>query len=144
MLTRNLGRVTELLDLFTRTHKLFAAHTDRAMSEHGVRLGQNLILSLLWQRDGRTPGEIAEHWQVSTPTIVNTAQRMEAAGLIARRPDPDDARLVRLWLTDRGRSAREPVQQARRRVVAHATATLTADERHHLTAALRKIIDQLG
>jgi len=136
--------MTELLDLFTRTHKLLAAHADKAMSEHGVRLGQNLVLSLLWQRDGRTPGEIAAHWQVSTPTIVNTAQRMEAAGLIARRPDPDDARLVRLWLTDRGRAARDPVQQARRRLAAHATATLTAEERRHLRAALTKIIDQLG
>lgn len=135
---------TELLTLFTRVHKLLGAAADTAMSEHGVRVGQNLILSRLWERDGRTPGEIAAHWQVSTPTIVNTARRMEAAGLITREPDPDDARLVRLRLTDAGRAAKAPVQAARRELAEHATATLTATERRHLRTALAKIIDRLS
>lgn len=148
MQTTILGGVTddpsELLTLFTRTHKLLGSAADAAMSEHGVRVGQNLILSQLWDRDGRTPGEIAAHWQVSTPTIVNTARRMEAAGLITREPDPDDARLVRLHLTAAGRAARAPVQAARRRLAEHATATLTATERRHLRTALTKIVAQLS
>jgi MarR family transcriptional regulator, organic hydroperoxide resistance regulator len=133
----------ELLTLFTRVHKLMGAAVDQAMSEHGVRLGQNLILARLWDRDGQAPGEIAGHWQVSTPTIVTTARRMEAAGLITRRRDPHDARLVRFYLTDRGRAARQPVQQARQRLAVHATATLTDAERRHLRSALTKIIKQL-
>jgi MarR family transcriptional regulator, organic hydroperoxide resistance regulator len=62
---------------------------------------------------------------------------------VARRPDPADARLVRLHLTARGRAAREPVREARAALERDATATLTAAEREHLTGALTKIIAQL-
>ena len=133
----------DLLALFTQAAKLFREAADQAMSEHGVRVGQHIVLNALWDTDGLTPGEIARRLGAATPTIVNTATRMEEAGLLTRRPDPDDARLVRLYLTPRGRSAREPVREARAALEQNATATLTAAERDHLRSALAKIISQL-
>ena len=135
----------EFLTLLTRTQKLLHAASDEAMSRHGVRIGQNLILEVLWETDGLAPGEIAARSRlpVTTPTIVNTATRMEAAGLLTRRRDPSDGRLVRLYLTERGRAAQAPVREARARLEERATATLTDEERHHLRAALTKIIDRL-
>jgi DNA-binding MarR family transcriptional regulator len=62
---------------------------------------------------------------------------------VVRRPDPADARLVRLHLTARGRAVREPVREARAELERQATATLTVAEREHLRTALTKIIDQL-
>jgi MarR family transcriptional regulator, organic hydroperoxide resistance regulator len=100
------------------------------------------VLSALWEQDGLTPGEIARRLGIATPTIVNTATRMEEAGLVARQPDPADARLVRLYLTPRGRSVREPVRAARAALERHATASLTAAELETLRAALTKIIAQ--
>jgi len=135
--------MTDLLTLFTSAAKLLREAADEAMSHHGVRVGQHIVLSVLWEEDGLTPGEIARRLQVATPTIVNTATRMEEAGLLVRKPDPADARLVRLYLTPRGRSARGPVRDARAALEQHATATLTPAERDHLRAALTKIIARL-
>jgi MarR family transcriptional regulator, organic hydroperoxide resistance regulator len=73
---------------------------DEAMSRHGVRVGQNMVLEALWDDDGLTPGELAERLHVSTPTVVKSATRMEATGLMARRRDETDRRLVRLFPTD--------------------------------------------
>ncbi|MBO2463082.1 MarR family winged helix-turn-helix transcriptional regulator [Actinomadura violacea] len=134
----------DLLRLSTRAHKLLRAASDEAMSEHGVRVGQNLLLEVLWQEDGLTPGELAGRLRLTTPTVVNTATRMEAAGLVTRRRDPSDARLVRLYLTERARRAKEPIREARRRLEERATATLTDDERRHLRSALEKIIAELS
>lgn len=133
----------DLLALFTQAAKLLREAADEAMSGHGVRVGQHIVLSVLWDEDGLAPGEIARRLGAATPTIVNTATRMEEAGLVTRRPDPDDARLVRLCLTPRGRSAREPVREARAALEQRATAALTAAERDHLRSALAKIIAQL-
>jgi MarR family transcriptional regulator for hemolysin len=133
----------DLLTLFTRAAKLFREAVDEAMSGHGVRVGQHIVLSALWDQDGLAPGEIARRLGAATPTIVNTATRMEEAGLVTRRPDASDARLVRLYLTPRGRSAREPVREARASLEQYATATLTAAERDHLRSALAKMITQL-
>ncbi|MQY05615.1 MarR family winged helix-turn-helix transcriptional regulator [Actinomadura macrotermitis] len=134
----------DVLRLSTRAHKLMRAASDAAMSEHGVRIGQNLLLEVLWEEDGLTPGELAARLGLTTPTVVNTATRMEAADLVVRRRDPADARLVRLYLTDRGRRAEEPVKRARRRLEERITAGLTDDERRHLRSALEKIIAELS
>jgi MarR family transcriptional regulator for hemolysin len=117
---------------------------DDAMSRHGVRVGQNLLLEVLWETDGLTPGELADHVHVATPTVVKSATRMEASGLLSRRRDPDDARLVRLYLTDRGRSVRHAIEAERDALERRATAMLTAQERQHLLSALTKIIDAMA
>jgi DNA-binding MarR family transcriptional regulator len=136
--------VSELLALFTRASKLLRAASDEAMSRHGVRVGQNIVLAVLWETDGLTPGELAGRLGLTTPTIVNTATRMEEAGLVTRVRDPDDGRLVRLYLTERARAARKPVEEARRRLEERALATLTDDERRHLRSALTKIVEEMS
>lgn len=134
--------MADLLALFTQASKLLREAADEAMSRHGVRVGQHIVLTALWDQDGLTPGEIARRLGAATPTIVNTATRMEEAGLVTRRADPSDARLVRLYLTPSGRSAREPVRDARAALERQATAALTAAELDHLRSALTKIIAQ--
>jgi MarR family transcriptional regulator for hemolysin len=133
----------EFTSLFTRAAKLMRGAADEAMRQHGVRVGQNLLLEALWESDGLTPGQIAERLHVATPTVVKMATRMEGAGLLTRRRDENDARLVRLYLTDQGRALEQPIQDARRELQRRATATLTKEERRHMEAALRKMIRNL-
>jgi MarR family transcriptional regulator, organic hydroperoxide resistance regulator len=116
---------------------------DAAFSRHGVRVGQNLVLEQLWNEEGLTPGDIAQRLGVSTPTVVKMATRMEVAGFLERRPDERDARLVRLYLTDRGRSVRKPLERELERLRKRATASLTAAERRDLEAALATIVGNL-
>ncbi|MEE4544976.1 MarR family transcriptional regulator [Streptomyces sp. V4-01] len=136
--------MTDILGLFSRTQKRLRAASDEAMSRHGVRVGQNVLLELLWENDGLTPGAVARALGVATPTVVKSAARMEAGGLITKRRDEHDARLVRLYLTERGRAVHEPVQQARRELEERVTATLTEQERVHLRSALGKMYEQLA
>jgi MarR family transcriptional regulator for hemolysin len=136
--------MSEFLSLFTRASKLMRGAADQAMSLHGVRVGQNLVLAVLWESDGLTPGELAELLHVSTPTVVKSATRMASAGLVSRRRDEADRRLVRLYLTDHGRSVQAAVEAARDALERRATATLTDVERRHLISALRKIISEMA
>jgi DNA-binding MarR family transcriptional regulator len=129
----------EFLDLHSTTAKAIRAVAEAAMRRHGLHLGQNHVLAALWERDGSTPGEIAAGLHVTTPTVVKMATRMAAAGLLTRRRDEQDNRLVRLWLTDAGRALREPVEADLRSMEEEVTADLTATEREHLLSALAKI-----
>jgi DNA-binding MarR family transcriptional regulator len=129
----------EFLDLHGRTSKALRAAADDGMRRHGLHLGQNHLLAALWERDGRTPGEIAGELRVTTPTVVKMATRMAAAGLLTRRRDERDNRLVRLWLTDEGRALRDPVEAERRALEDAVLADLTGEEREHLMTALEKI-----
>lgn len=135
--------MSELSALFTRASKLWRNASDEAMRQHGVRVGQNLLLQVLWETDGLTPGELAERLQVSTPTVVKSVNRMDAAGLLIKRRDTVDRRLVRIYLTERAKSVQGAVQSARAELERRVTATLTDDERANLVLALRKINAQL-
>jgi DNA-binding MarR family transcriptional regulator len=129
----------EFLDLHSRTTKVLRAVAEGAMQRHGLHLGQNHLLAALWERDGRTPGEVAAALNVTTPTVVKMATRMTAAGLLTRRRDERDNRLVRLWLTDAGHALREPIEAERQAMEEEITADLTDAEREHLLSALAKI-----
>ena len=131
----------EFLDLHGKTSKALRAAAEAAMQRHGLHLGQNHLLAVLWERDGRTPGEVAAAVHVTTPAVVKMATRMAEAGLLVRRRDKLDNRLVRLWLTDQGRALREPIEAERRFIEEKVTETLTETEREHLLSALAKVYD---
>jgi DNA-binding MarR family transcriptional regulator len=63
---------------------------------HMVRLG-----------DGQNPVDLARALQVNRGAMTNTLQRLEARGLVAVQPDPEDGRGKRVYLTSAGREARE-------------------------------------
>jgi DNA-binding MarR family transcriptional regulator len=129
----------EFLDLHGKTSKALRAATEAALRPHGLHAGQDLLLALLWERDGRTPGEIAAALHVTTPTVVKAATRMADAGLLTRRRDNRDNRLVGLWLTDAGRALQRPVEAERRLIEETVTADLSAAEREQLLSALTRI-----
>jgi MarR family transcriptional regulator, organic hydroperoxide resistance regulator len=136
--------MNEFLTLFTRASKLLREAADEAMSQHGVRVGQNIILEVLWQHDGLTPGEVARQLDLATPTVVNAATRMEDAGLVIRERDRADGRLVRLYLTPQARSVQGAIKEERSALERRATSRLTTEERRYLDSALAKIIDTLS
>lgn len=129
----------EFLDLHGKASKALRALAEADMRRLGLHFGQNHMLALLWDNDGLTPGEIAAALQVTTPTVVKMATRMSSTGLLTRRRDDRDNRLVRLWLTDAGRALRQPVEVEREALEAKVTADLTAAERDQLMAALGKV-----
>jgi DNA-binding MarR family transcriptional regulator len=131
--------VPEFLDLHSKTNKVLRAVTDAALRRHGLRLGQDHLLAVLWERDGSTPGEVAAALIVTTPAVTKMATRLAEAGLLVRRRDDRDNRLVRLWLTDSGRALQEPIEAERQSLEDTITAGLTETEREHLLTALAKI-----
>jgi MarR family transcriptional regulator, organic hydroperoxide resistance regulator len=134
----------ELILLITRTTLQIRAAVQHALADYGLQRPWNLVLDALAAEDGLTPGQIAEHLQVSGPTAVKMAQRMEAKGLVERRRDGPDGRLVRVYLTPHGRDIQSPVRRAVDRVSARAVAGLTAGERNAITEALTKVRANLG
>jgi len=127
------------LETFWETKHALASAWMAAFSAHGVHEGQQFILRCLWDDDGLAPGEVARRLGLATPTVTRAATRMEAAGLLRRRPHPSDRRLVRLVLTDKGRDLEEVIGREMDRLTKHALAGLTRAERAALVDALRTV-----
>lgn len=83
-----------------------------ALASLGIHVGQELLLLELWTADGLSQAELSERLGIEQPTVAKTVKRMEAAGLLRRERDVHDARIQRVYLTDRGRELREPVERS--------------------------------
>ena len=129
----------EFGDALARVSRQVKGAASEALREVGVHAGQNFVLDELAREDSLTPGELARRLGVEVSTITRTAQRMEASGLVRREPDRGDARLVRVALTDEGRSIAAQLPSLLGEVYDQALAGLTADERRTLTALLRRV-----
>src|SRR5688572_15805204 len=82
---------------------------DAALNELGLHVGQEWILFELWREEGLTHSQLAEHMCLEPPTITKMLQRMESNDLVERRQDSEDARVSRVYLTDRGRDLEKGV-----------------------------------
>ena len=135
---------SEFDDAF-RAAKHALAHASIAVfARHGVYEGQQFVLRRLWREDGLTPGQIARQLGLATPTVTRAATRMEAAGLLRREPHPTDGRLVRLWLTPRGRELEQVVGPEMRALTERTLTGFSPDERAVLVQALQRIARNLS
>lgn len=92
-----------------------ARQADRTL---GVPPGQLSALSVLVFGGDRTIAELAEAEQVKSPTMTRIVDGLEAAGLAARSPHPQDARAVLVRATARGRRLMEKGRSNRVAVIA--------------------------
>jgi DNA-binding MarR family transcriptional regulator len=77
-----------------------------------LRPGMGPILFALFEEDNRSIKDIAGRTQLSSSTLTGVLGRMEAAGLVDRRRDEDDGRVVRVRLTALGRSLEPRCREA--------------------------------
>jgi DNA-binding MarR family transcriptional regulator len=75
-------------------------------------------------------------------TMVRTIDRMTRDGLVTRVPDPDDGRLTRIYLTERGRSLRDELIPKAIAVNAATLGRLTPAEGRTLRRLLGKLVSQ--
>lgn len=88
-----------------RAHLLTTPYITAIVAEHGLNRGTFDVLSAL-RRAGRpfslTPRQLADSLMLSGAGMSNRLDRLEAALLVARLPDPADRRSVLIQLTQRG------------------------------------------
>ena len=138
--------VEELGYLLAEVSKLHRAHAHAALEELGLYRGQNFVLTALAEQEGLAQSELAEKLLVRPPTISNSLERMETAGWIVRRPDPDDRRVSRVYLTDAGRALQESVSSLWHDLEVQTFARLTSEQKAslwHLLLQIRKNLGQL-
>lgn len=83
-----------------------------------------------------TFGELAAHEQVAAPTITKAVQKLEAEGLVTRRPDPDDGRVCRVAITSAGRRRLDQNRRRRTAWLATRLGELTPDDVARLQSAV--------
>src|SRR6266849_2043446 len=78
------------------------------LSEVSLYEGQHHTLMQLWETGGLPQAELIKRLGVEPASVSKAVERMEDAGFIQRRSDPEDARANFIFLTEQGRNLEEP------------------------------------
>ena len=88
----------------------------------------------------RSPGQLGEEMHLSSGAMTNRLDRLEAAGLIRRLPDPNDRRGVLIEPTKAGHVAWEECTGAQARREALMASALSEAEKEQLHGLLRRLM----
>ena len=108
------GESTSMLAITSvmRAQQLLLARVDTLVKPYGLTFARYEALVLLtFSRTGALPlSKIGQRLQVHPTSVTNIVDRLEKAGLVARRPNPEDGRgtLAEITAAGRSRSRRRP------------------------------------
>jgi DNA-binding MarR family transcriptional regulator len=113
----------------------------RLRAEHSFPMAQGTVLGRLDREGAQSVSDLAQSERVRPQSMAQTVGDLEADGLVARRPDPNDRRRALVELTEAGRVALEADRRRREGWLADAIVTqMSADEQ----ALLERCIGLLG
>lgn len=101
---RSLGEVLSFMQLLWAVAHGLESTSKRMLSSVGVTGPQRLVLRLIGQYEGLSPGDLAEVLHVHPSSLTGMLRRLERGGWLRRRRHPDDGRRAVLTLTSRGRT----------------------------------------
>ncbi|MBB1243354.1 MarR family transcriptional regulator [Streptomyces durbertensis] len=88
-----------------RAHQILLAEVDAVLKPYGLTFARYEALVLLtFSKRGELPmSKIGERLMVHPTSVTNTVDRLMRAGLVDKRPNPNDGRGTLASITDRGR-----------------------------------------
>jgi DNA-binding MarR family transcriptional regulator len=138
------NRAVEDWELLAQVAQSYRALSDALMEQIDMHRAQAMLLCRLFVEEGLTQSEIAEQLAVNGATITSMLQRMEEAGLVSRRRDADDNRLVRVYLTACGREKEQSITAQFLKIEARMFAGFSPDEREMLRRLLRRLLTNMS
>ena len=115
--------------------------------ELGLNRSQSAVLIQLQRRSGRpiNQARLAKMLEVEPMTLVPLLDHLQAAGLIERRPDPDDRRARLLFLTPAAEPVLARIHDIAKRLLVEATEGLPPERLQRMAedlSAIKKNLDR--
>src|SRR5258708_20455813 len=90
--------------LIERVALIHRTRVSAYLSTHNLYVGQEMLLKCLWNQDGLSQKEIADLMGIQAATATRMVIRMERAGFVERKTEPEDQKVSHVYLTALGRS----------------------------------------
>ena len=131
-------------ELLAQVSQAYRTLSDNFMEQIGMHRAQATLLCRLYSNEGMTQSEIAGRLSVQGATVTSILQRLEEAGLIMRRRDPADNRLVRVYLTDTGRQKERAITEQFLQLEDAMFAGISEEERSLARRLLQQILRNMA
>jgi MarR family transcriptional regulator for hemolysin len=117
---------------------------DRRVEPLGLTRAQWRVLARISRIEGCTQTELAAELEIEKPTLGKLIERLEEKEWVTRRPDENDARTKRVFLTKRAGPVLNEMFSLADEVLDAAIAGLSLKEADQLNAALLQVKSNLS
>ncbi len=125
--------------LVVRTARSMKKSLDTRLTEYRITSSQYTVLSALGKDDCLSLSEISKRVYLDKPAITALADYLEKEGLVERRRTPEDRRVIRLCLTEKGRDLHRRFEAIAQSVDEELISDLTASELELFRSVLNRI-----
>ena len=125
--------------LLAKAYQKAHANFKKRLISYGLTPIQHLILEALWQEDGQSAGDIGKKLVLDAATLSGVLERLTAGDWIAKEPDPDDKRILRIFLTDKSKALRPNLSEERNQANEEIMHKLSLEEKILLKRLLRDV-----
>lgn len=133
-----------LMYLFMHIEKLLHDRLRSSLGEENIHFGQARILGTLLQHGKLTQKTIAHGLFIKPATVTNLVKKMETSGLIDRRRDSNDDRVINVTLTSKGKEAANVAEKVMAQIEHDIRSVFTPAEIETLRIPLLKIRNKFG
>ena len=116
---------------------------EKIVSAHGLGIPQYVVLSFLAETPGLANADLARRAFVTPQSMNEVLKQLESTGLVERRRNLTNARILNAYLTRTGTRKLSAVSTQVRELEARLLSGLTSAERRTLNRALLIIIDNM-
>ncbi len=134
----------DLLLLINDLARAIRTEADRRARNNGLTRAQWVILARLSRTPGLSQRELAEILEVEPITVGRMVDRLQAAALLERRPDPTDRRIWRLHLLPAAQGVLAPLGVQRDEIHSLVTHGLEPAQIEALVATLHQMKDNMA
>src|SRR5579872_3713623 len=123
--------------------RLLRTYADHKAAQFGMTRAQWAVLARLDRAEGLNQSELADMLDLQPITLTRLLDKLADSGLIERRPDPDDRRAKRLFLTAAARPLLTQLTTLGEETMAATLAGLSPRDVEQMTARLGTVKDNL-
>jgi MarR family transcriptional regulator, organic hydroperoxide resistance regulator len=98
------------------------------------------VLFTLWQSDGLKVVELGHQAGLEPSTMTGLLDRMESSGLVCRSADPNDRRVLRIYLTQKGMDVKDVTLETVNHVLGKVFKGISEKELSKAMDLLRKLL----
>ena len=109
------------------------------LAEYGITSSQYAVLELLWKSNGISLSDLGKALYFDNPTITGIINRMARAKLVRRTRNRNDRRVIKVYLTPKGRELQSILPKLADAVNKQAVENFQKDEKDAILDLARRI-----
>ncbi len=126
-----------------RASQLIHQKLGRALVSLDIKVPHLDIMANIYRFEGISQQDLAHKLLVGRSNISMLLPQIEKRGLIERRKDETDKRILRLYLTDKGREVTLKALAIELELIEHSLSTSNLDECNQVGRIMNRMIDQM-